>query len=324
MSLAANAPILILLAWVFEVAIGWPDRLYKRIGHPVVWIGSLISFFEQTLNRNAWSHAVRYIAGAMTTLLIVAVVTTVAVIIAQVLPPTWWGIGLEAMIASSLIASRSLYAHVVSVARPLAEGNMDDARQAVSMIVGRDPTQLSPSGIARASLESLAENASDGVVAPVFWGAIFGLPGLSAYKTINTLDSMIGHKNDRYAAFGGCAARLDDLANIIPARLTGLLIATASIKTASFTLMFRDARFHRSPNAGWPEAAMAGALGVRLSGPRTYNDLVTNDAWLNQWAHDPEADDVRNGLVFYIRAMALGAALLVLIAVGISSWGSGR
>ena len=222
-------------------------------------------------------------------------------------------IAIEALIASSLIASRSLYAHVAAVYRPLDNRNTDEARHAVSMIVGRDPHQLDENGIARASIESLAENASDGVIAPVFWGALFGLPGLAAYKAINTLDSMMGHRNDRYAAFGGFAARLDDVANLIPARITGLLFCVASLKKLAFSIMIRDAQRHRSPNAGWPEAAMAGALGVKLSGPRAYDTGTTQEPWLNESGRDPIAHDIRAGLFLYQKAMLAAAISLAAI-----------
>ncbi|MEM6899034.1 MAG: adenosylcobinamide-phosphate synthase CbiB [Pseudomonadota bacterium] len=305
-----------LFAWAVEAAFGWPEWLYKRIRHPVVWIGALISACDSVLNRPLCPHRLIYVSGAVTSLLVIIIAMGIAVFISARLPVNWWGVILEALIASSLIASRSLYTHVAAVAGPLGRGDVDIARKAVSMIVGRDPNQLDEAGIARASLESLAENASDGVAAPLFWGAIFGLPGLAAYKAINTLDSMIGHKNNQYAAFGGFAARLDDVANIIPARLTGLLISVASLSRASFKIMLRDARHHRSPNAGWPEAAMAGALNVRLSGPRTYGNSVTEQPWLNHAAPDPRVKDMRRGLTLYIRAMFLGASILAFIAWG--------
>lgn len=217
--------------------------------------------------------------------------------------------------ASSLLASRSLYEHVAAVATALSAGGLVRARSAVSKIVGRDPARLDASGIARASLESLAENASDGVVAPLFWGAIFGLPGIAIYKAINTLDSMIGHKNERYAAFGGFAARLDDIANLIPARLTGVLFAATSLKGNAFAIMLRDAPRHRSPNAGWPESAMAGGLGVRLSGPRAYGADIADEPWLNSGAGDPDVAAVQRGLRIYIRAMTLCATLLLILLI---------
>ncbi|MEL6415469.1 MAG: adenosylcobinamide-phosphate synthase CbiB [Pseudomonadota bacterium] len=308
----------ILLAWGLEVVLGWPDWLYKRIRHPVVWLGALISTLEQRLNDASWSHRTRYIAGVMTTVISVSGAFGLAWGITRLLPSSLWGILVEALIASSLIASRSLHAHVSAVYRPLARGNLGDARDAVSLIVGRDPTQLDESGIARASLESLAENSSDGVIAPVFWGVMFGLPGLAAYKAINTLDSMIGHRNDRYAAFGGFAARLDDVANLVPARLTGLLFCIASVKLGAFKVMFRDARRHRSPNAGWPESAMAGGLNTKLSGPRAYDDGISEEPWLNAEGQDPVAEDIREGLALYVRAMAMAVLGLTIIALGLA------
>jgi len=229
-----SGAVLMLLAWTIERAFGWPDWLYRRIGHPVAWFGALISLFERAVNKADWAHRARYAAGLITSVICIGVAAGLAWTIAVLLPPTSWGIAMEAMIASCLIASRSLHDHVFAIANPLKTGDVDIARQAVSMIVGRDPSQLDQAGIARASLESLAENTSDGVIAPLFWGALFGLPGLAAYKAINTLDSMIGHRDQRYLAFGGFAARLDDIANLIPARLTGFLMAIASRKPSAF------------------------------------------------------------------------------------------
>ncbi|MEM8617127.1 MAG: adenosylcobinamide-phosphate synthase CbiB [Pseudomonadota bacterium] len=312
-----SAAALMLLAWAIEMTLGWPNWVYKRVRHPVVWFGTLVSRFERVLNRKSWPHHARYLAGMLATVICISVATSLGWAIAVMIPPTLWGITLEALIASSLIASRSLYAHVAAVAKPLNAGDVEGARVAVSMIVGRDPSKLDEAGVARAGLESLAENTSDGVTAPLFWGVILGLPGLAAYKAINTLDSMIGHKTERYAAFGGFAARLDDIANLIPARLTGFLFAITSGKTSAFRIMFRDARRHRSPNAGWPEAAMAGALGVRLSGPRAYEAGIKQEPWLNRGASDPTASDMARGLRLYRRTMGLSAALLLCLMLAV-------
>ncbi|MFC6197716.1 adenosylcobinamide-phosphate synthase CbiB [Ponticaulis profundi] len=309
-----SAP-LMLTAFGLEAALGWPDWLYRRIAHPVVWLGALISALETRLNRTGFSHHQRYLFGALTSLIAISVALSFGLAISILLPDKLWALGLEALIASSLIASRSLYSHVSAIAAPLILRDLHAARHAVSMIVGRDPSQLDEAGIARASLESLAENASDGVIAPLFWGVCFGLPGIAAYKAINTLDSMIGHRSDRYQAFGGFAARLDDLANLIPARLTGILFAAASLKRSAFTMMFRDARKHRSPNAGWPEAAMAGALGVRLSGPRQYENHQADEPWLNGSAPDPHGTTIRDGLSLYLKAMSLAGLLMAVIAL---------
>ncbi|WP_233355860.1 adenosylcobinamide-phosphate synthase CbiB [Henriciella litoralis] len=305
-----TAALLMLAAWAIEAAFGWPGWLYRRVRHPVVWFGALIGWFERGLNRPGFPHWVRYLCGALASLLAIALATALALLVAHALSDSWMGFAIQAAIASSLLASRSLYQHVASVAAPLLASDLCAARKAVSLIVGRDPAQLDKAGIARASIESLAENASDGVIAPLFWGAIFGLPGIAAYKAINTLDSVIGHRNERHAAFGGFAARLDDVANIVPARLTGLLIGIASAELSAHRIMVRDAKRHRSPNAGWPEAAMAGALGVRLSGPRLYGDRRSEEPWLNPDARDPGSVDIRRALRLYILAL-MGAALLL-------------
>jgi len=186
----------------------------------------------------------------------------------------------------------------------------------VGQIVGRDTAALDEAAVSRAAIESLAENASDGIVAPVFWGALFGLPGIFGYKAINTLDSMIGHRSERHLWFGWAAARVDDVANFIPARITGLLFAlVASRPAAALSCMAGDARRHRSINAGWPEAAMAGALGVRLSGPRSYHGSVTREPWLNERARDPLGEDIQRALKLYFRAMLLLGGLLVVVAL---------
>lgn len=302
-----------LLAWMLENVLGWPDWLYKRVGHPVAWLGHLVSVCDRVFNADGVPHWVRYSCGVVTVFISLAISIGLAVLISQVLPNSWWGFTIEALIASSLIATRSLYAHVSAVALPLRDGDLDHARCAVSMIVGRNTDQLNHAGIARAGLESLAENTSDGVVAPLFWGVLFGLPGLAAYKAINTLDSMIGHRKPRYQAFGGFAARVDDIANLFPARLTGIVFALASLKPSAFSVMLRDAGRHRSVNAGWPEAAMAGALGVRLSGPRAYDAGVRNEPWLNADARDPNNSDLARGLMLFRRAMAGGMLLLALL-----------
>ena len=330
---------LTILAWSIEVALGWPGWLYRRIGHPVVWIGTLIGWLERRWNRVGFSERRRVRLGAACTAFVVGLVTVlawggergieqgIAWSVERVLPDG--GIGsvratviegaiemtIVALIVSSLIASRSLYTHVRAVAGPLGEGDLSAAREAVAAIVGRDPETLDAAGIARASLESLSENASDGVVAPVLYAALFGLPGIAAYKAINTLDSMIGHHSARYACFGRFAARLDDAVNLVPARLTALLILVAARRAPSLGLLVRDARAHRSPNAGWPEAAMAQALSVRLSGPRRYADTVAEEPWLNGAAPDPAAAQLRQGLRVYVQAMGVGASLLLAGAV---------
>ena len=302
------------VAMVVDALLGWPSWLFARIGHPVTWLGRLIGAIDATWNRASDPPALRRAAGIAGALLVIAFSVVVGWVLQVLLSSGWIQIALVGILAWPLVALRSLHDHVVAVASPLRAGDIAAAREAVSRIVGRDPSALDEAGIARAAIESLAENASDGIVAPVFWGALFGLPGILGYKAINTLDSMIGHHNERHEAFGWAAARIDDVANFIPARLTGFLfVLLAPRRSEALSCMTRDARRHRSPNAGWPEAAMAGALGVRLSGPRIYHGSITNEPWLNEGARDPRAADIGEALTVYRRAMLLLGGVLAIL-----------
>lgn len=313
--------IITLLAWAIEAIFGWPSWLYDRIRHPVVWIGTLISFLERRLNNENVSHGKRVWLGGFTSFVTILAVCTAAWLGASAIETPWISIAVQAIIASSLIASRSMYKHVHAVQTPLEAGNIEGARTAVSMIVGRDTQTLEARGVAGAALESLAENTSDGVTAPLFWSALLGLPGIAAYKAINTLDSMIGHRSARYLAFGAIAARIDDAANIVPARLTGALFALVGWRAQGWRAMAQDAGKHASPNAGWPEAAMAGALGIKLGGPRAYSSSAKDGAhpWLNETGRAAQVKDVERGLGLYMKAMALLAATLLLTLIGIAS-----
>lgn len=296
-----------LIALLLDAAIGWPDGLYRRIGHPVTWLGALIAALDRRWNRGR--H--RILRGAAASLVVIAAATLPAWLLQEALGPVAAGI-----LAWPLVAARSLDDHLRAVARPLRTGDLAAARRATAMIVGRDVTRANEAALARASIESLAENASDGVIAPLFWAAVAGLPGIAAYKAINTLDSMIGHRSPRHLLFGRLAARLDDAANWIPARITAGLIALASGRARqAMAVAWHDARAHRSPNAGWPEGAMAGALAVRLSGPRVYGDRVADEPWLNGAAPDPGADDLDRALAVYRRAVLLAGAALALPAL---------
>lgn len=302
---------MMLVAMGLDLLLGWPAALYARIGHPVTWIGALIAALDRRWNV-AGRRRGRGVAAAGVVIGLAALVGLVA---QAALPAGWPGIVIGGVLAWPLVALRSMHDHVAAVARPLGLGDLDAARGAVAMIVGRDPAQLDQAGVARAALESLAENSSDGIVAPLFWGVVAGLPGIAAYKAINTLDSMIGHRTHRHEAFGWASARIDDGANLIPARLTGVIFAAVSGRArGALAVMGRDARAHRSPNAGWPEAAMAGALGVRLSGPRVYGDRVADEPWLNGACPDPTPADLRRGLALYVRAMLALAALVGALA----------
>ena len=303
------------MAMMVDAALGWPQRLFVRIGHPVAWLGRLIDVLDKGCNRSSAPTALRRAAGVAVALFVIALPVAVACALQALLVPAWSRIAFVGILAWPLVALRSLHDHVAAVSHPLRSGDLALARMAVAQIVGRDPAALDEAGIARAAIESLAENTSDGVVAPVFWGALFGLPGIVGYKAVNTLDSMIGHRTPRHQSFGWAAARIDDVANLIPARLTALLFALLAARPlVAMSRMMRDARRHRSINAGWPEAAMAGALGVRLSGPRIYDGVVAEEPWLNGEARDPRAADIGQGLKLYRRTMMLLAGLLLVLA----------
>jgi adenosylcobinamide-phosphate synthase len=304
------------VAMAVEALLGWPDRLFARVGHPVTWLGALIDILDARFNRGADASALRRIAGIAAAALVISLAAGAGWALQALCLSSWSRIAVIGILAWPFVALRSLRDHVSAVAGPLQAGDIAAARLAVARIVGRDPAMLDQAGIARAAIESLAENASDGVVAPLFWGALFGLPGIIGYKAINTLDSMIGHRTERYQAFGWASARIDDVANWVPARLTGwLFVLLAPGRRDAMACMLRDARRHRSINAGWPEAAMAGALGVRLSGPRVYQGIVTEEPWLNAAARDPGADDIVAGLAIYARAMMVLAGSLALLAL---------
>jgi adenosylcobinamide-phosphate synthase len=311
------------LALATEAACGYPNRLYTEIGHPVTWIGRLIKQLDRSLNRETWSFGRRRAAGILAFLLLLAVTGLVTWTLETLLHPTGMiGFVILAVLASSLLAQRSLHQHVAAVSKGLREGGIVAGRQAVSMIVGRNPETLDEAGVSRAAIESLAENFSDGIVAPAVWLGLGGFTGAALYKATNTADSMIGHRTPRHEAFGWAAARFDDLVNLPASRLTALLLIVAaalnrgaSARGASGAV-WRDASHHRSPNAGWPEAAMAGALGLRLAGPRVYGDVRVEDRWMGHGRAEATAQDIERALALYRTAcrllfgLAAGLALL--------------
>ncbi len=305
--------LLALLALLLEAVCGYPDALYRVIRHPVVWIGALISALESRFNHAAWAFAWRRAAGLLALLLLLLVVAGIAVALSLALRALPYGVLLEALLACSLLAQRSLGQHVAAVAGGL-DIDLAAGRAAVSRIVGRDPNSLDEAGVSRAAIESLAENFSDGVIAPFFWLLLGGLPGILLYKAINTADSMIGHKSERYLAFGWAAARLDDLVNLPASRLTALLLTllVPGKFLRSWRAILRDAPRHRSPNAGWPEAAMASLLGLRLAGPRRYGGQMIEDHWMGDGRAEAAAADIRAALALYRRALLLLWSLLAL------------
>jgi adenosylcobinamide-phosphate synthase len=317
-----------LAALLIEALIGYPDGLTRRVGHPVMWIGALIEVLDRCLNRQAWTARSRRAAGALAVLILILAVALPAVVLERGLRALPFGALVVALVASTLMAQRSLYDHVARVADALDRDGLAAGRTAVAHIVGRDPDRLDAAGVARAAIESLAENFSDGVVAPALWLIVGGLAGGAVYKAINTADSMIGHRTPRHQAFGWGAARLDDLVNLPASRLAALLtVAAAAVSprlstraaAAAWSALRRDAARHRSPNAGYPEAAMAGALGLKLAGPRFYAGIRVADAPMGDGRWEATTTDIRAALALYQRADAM---LIVLVAtLALFAWG---
>jgi len=313
--------ILLLLAMGIEAYVGEAAFIFKRIKHPVAIIGSLIRFFDDKLNRPKRPEMDRALRGAFVVCVMVSLSATVGVGVMWLSFHVPWGWVLECALLVSLLAARGLYNAVARVANGLELDGLKGGRDAVRHIVGRDPNSLDAPGIARAAIESLAENFSDAVAGPVFWYVILGFPGILVYKTVNTLDSMIGHRTPKYRAFGFTAARLDDALNAIPARLSALIFAMAALfvptanPSAAIKTAMRDARKHRSFNAGWPEASMAGALGIALAGPRTYEGTVVTDHWMGDGRAKTTVKDIQRALYLYGVACLITAGLVGLIAV---------
>jgi adenosylcobinamide-phosphate synthase len=311
------------LSLAIEFALGYPAWLFRAIGHPVTWFGRLISFLDRTLNRATETDASRRAWGVVALIVIVLGPCVVAFAIeAALIHISAYGCLLTALLATALLSQRSLAAHVKAVADALDAGGLPAGRKAVSMIVGRDPEKLDEAGVGRAAIESLAENFSDGIVAPAFWLGVGGLAGGVAYKAANTADSMIGHRTPRHHAFGWAAARFDDLINLPASRLTALLIVLAAflVKGAdakgAWRAVWRDANKHRSPNAGWPEAAMAGALGLALAGPRSYGGVMVDDVFMGEGGRrDVGSADIRRALKLYWAADFLLIALFGMISM---------
>ncbi|TCD15005.1 adenosylcobinamide-phosphate synthase CbiB [Oricola cellulosilytica] len=323
MTLSTNLVIL-LAALIADRIAGDPEGVWDRIPHPVVVFGRLIGFCDERFNRPDRSDDWREKSGFLS----IAGLLVVASIVGAWLADIFDFLGIVGMIAevavvAVFLAQKSLADHVGAVAAGLRDGGLEGGRKAVSMIVGRDPATLDEAGISRAAIESLAENASDGVVAPAFWYGVFGLPGLFAYKMLNTADSMIGHKSEKYRAFGKASAKLDDLANWVPARLSGMLIVTADAMLRgtenakkTYEVMRQDANLHRSPNAGWPESAMAGALGISLGGPRVYADDIADEPFLNAAGRrDVGQAELDMALRIYWRAMTVFAGVVAGLAL---------
>ncbi len=311
---------ILLVALALDAILGDPPWLYRAVPHPVALLGQVIDRADARFNREEDRRSQRFQRGLLVTLAIGGGAFGLGWTFSQLFGEIGGGWLLEAILASTLIAYRSLFDHARAVAAALARG-LADGRAAVAHIVGRDPESLDEPGVARAAVESLAENFSDGVAAPAFWYLLLGLPGLFAYKAINTLDSMIGHRTPRHESFGKAAARIDDAVNWIPARLSGLILVLAAVfqrdadAGRAWRTLLRDAPKHRSPSAGWQEAAVAGALGFALAGPRRYGQQTIDDAWMGDGRSALTAEDINAALALYLRAGAVLAVMVLMTAV---------
>ena len=322
MSDPSGRVLILIIAFGIEAMLAYPAAVFRAIGHPVSWIGALIAALDSALNRPDTSFAARRAAGVATVLLLLAGSLAVGALLEMVARDlAYLGFAVAILVVAMLVAVGNLDQHVRAVSAALRADGLAAGRRSIAKIVGRDPDALDEAAVCRAAIESLAENASDGVTAPALWFLVGGLPGIIAYKAINTADSMIGHMSERHRAFGWAAARLDDLVNLPASRLTGLLFvaAAATVPGASAPSAWRayrrDARRHRSPNAGWPEAAMAGALGLRLAGPRVYGGVLVDDHWMGDGRAEATAQDIDRALMIY--RTAFGGALLLVAALGL-------
>jgi adenosylcobinamide-phosphate synthase len=320
-----SEPLSLLVALGIDAWIGDPVALYRKVPHPIVILGKVIAWADRHCNRESDAPRRRRNAGTAFIVALVSAALLIGWLIQALLLSLPFGWLMLALVMSAFIAQRSLYGHVADVARAIEVSGLEGGRLAVAKIVGRDPNSLDRAGVSRAAIESLAENFSDAVVAPAFWALILGLPGLITYKAINTADSMIGHRSPRHRDFGWAAARLDDVVNWPAARLSALLIGLGALllpgadAPQALVATLHDARRHRSPNAGWPEAALAGALGFALNGPRAYQGVPTEEPWTNQQAGRKvlDAPDIWKALHLYLRAcllLGLGAAAIAIIA----------
>ncbi len=315
--------LLILLAAIgLDRIVGDPPWLWQRVPHPVVMFGKGIDLFEKRLNTGAFTPEGRRLNGVFAIVALLALTILVGMLLSMIFHHLGFlGLILEIIVVAVFLAQKSLGDHVQAVADGLLRNGLEGGRQAVAMIVGRDPKTLDDAGVSRAAIESLSENFADGVVAPVFWYLIAGLPGILAYKMLNTADSMIGHKNERFLQFGWASARLDDLANWPAARLSAGFIAVAALLRLgpgpgrrSLSAALRDSGLHRSPNSGWPEAAMAGALDLQLAGPRVYGGIRVSEPMMHAAGRaDAGPQDILSGIRVFYTACSVMAASVVLV-----------
>lgn len=295
----------LVLALLIDAVMGEPEALWSRVPHPAVIMGRAVGWADKMLNHGKG----RLMTGAVT----IAVLAGMAAGVGWLLSQAGWVV--EVVAAAILLAHRSLVDHVEAVADALLQ-SLGEGRVAVAKIVGRDTSEMDEADVARAAIESAAENLSDGVVAPAFWFLILGLPGLLAYKMINTADSMIGYRTPRHEAFGKAAARLDDILNWIPARICAVLVFAVNYRSGGWSKVRADAPLHRSPNAGWPEAAMAVSLDVALSGPRSYDGAIRDYPFVNATGErEIDATEVDSAVSVLWRSWIGLVVLVFIIAV---------
>ena len=307
----------VLLVGIFlELLFDWPRSFYKVIKHPIVWMGSLIKKFDIIMNKSFYSNKSKKVLGFTVVFLCLTIGISLYFLITLILENSFLFDLFNILLVWSMICSRSLFIHINEIKIELSKNNLSLARRSLSKVVGRDTKKLKKNEIIRASLESLSESTSDGIIAPIFWYFILGFPGIIMYKTINTLDSMIGYKSKKYLAFGYASAKADDIVNFIPSRLTGLIFAIVSSKPKdSLNIMFKYASRHKSVNAGWPESALAGALSVRLGGPKIYFGVSNNEEWLNSRGLEPNEKKLEEGLFLYKKLIILVLCFLSLISI---------
>ena len=294
-------PLILLIALTLDIVIGWPEKIYENIGHPVTWIGKVISYFEHSLNKREYSKNSLKLLGTLTFFLTVFPITAIAFLIEQMLLSFHYGFVIQALLIWPFLATRSLYTHVKDVADALDKKDLIASRAALSKIVGRDLTNSDENTICGGAIESLSENTSDGIIAPLFWAFLFGLPGIVFYKAINTLDSMVGYKNDKFLNFGWFSANLDDFVNWVPARLSSILFCVLTLKPIkAFLFSLKNAKASTSPNAGWPQATFAYILGISLLGPKRSKGILIEQPTINVGHPLPNKENLSTALKYYI------------------------
>ena len=295
----------LVIAMLLDAVFGEPRMLWDRLPHPAVLMGRLVAFLDRTLNTGQDRKSKGVLA--------LSVLCFTAAVIGSVLSQFGWVI--EIIVAAILLAHKSLVDHVRAVAKGLRT-SIEEGRFAVSMIVSRDTKDMNEAQVTRSAIESAAENFSDGVIAPAFWFLIGGLPAMLVYKFVNTADSMIGYKTEKYLEFGWASARFDDLLNWIPARLSMLLIVVFAKQPVNFRAIVSEAKRHKSPNAGWPEAAMARAINVALAGPRSYDGQLQQLHWVNETGRQTiTADNVDAAVRILWRAWNLAWIAIIVVSL---------